>query len=435
MLYNNVAGVLNPTVAGPPTITIPVVAITAAAGATINGRIASGTTTFRWTTGSVSTVNTTGNLISSFSSYGLAPDLSLKPDIGAPGGFIRSTWPLALGGYANLSGTSMSSPHVAGAAALYLEAHPHTSAEAVRGILQNSASPKPWWAAPTAPFLDNVHRQGAGMLRIDQAVQATASVTPAKLSLGESQAGPSTQTLSINNNGLAPVTYTLSHAAALATGPNTFTVGFYNAPSDVTFSSPTVNVPGGGSASFTATISPNSGLPDHSLYGGYIVLTPDDEGQTLRVPFAGFKGDYQSIQVMTPTANGFPWLARLSNGSLFKQLAGASFNLTAGDFPYFIVHLDHQSQIFRMEVFDANSGRAWHRADNEKYMARNSSATSFFATPWDGITVIGNGNGAKGVSVPNGTYVMQLSVLKALGDENNPADWETWTSPAFSITR
>ena len=68
-------------------------------------------------------------------------------------------------------------------------------------------------------------------------------------------------------------------------------------------------------------------------------------------------------------------------------------------------------------------------------MARNSSATSFFAMPWDGITVIGNGNGAKGVFVPNGTYVMQLSVLKALGDENNPADWETWTSPAFSITR
>ena len=68
-----------------------------------------------------------GGLISSFSSYGLAPDLTLKPDIGAPGGLIRSTWPLEKGGYAIISGTSMASPHVAGAAALLLQAHPRTS--------------------------------------------------------------------------------------------------------------------------------------------------------------------------------------------------------------------------------------------------------------------------------------------------------------------
>jgi minor extracellular serine protease Vpr len=37
--------------------------------------------------------------------------------------------------------------------------------------------------------------------------------------------------------------------------------------------------------------------------------------------------------------------------------------------------------------------------------------------------------------VPAGTYVVKISALKALGDDDNPADWETVTSPTFTITR
>jgi len=274
------------------------------------------------------------------------------------------------------------------------------------------------------------------MLRIDQAVLATTTVTPAKLSLGESQSGPSTQTLTLTNSGSSDITYTVGNQDALATGPNTFTPSFFIGTTAVTFSATSVTVPAGGSATVTATITADATLPEKSIYGGYVVFTPDDESQTLRVPFAGFKGDYQSIQVLAPTANGFPWLARLSGPSFFKQDAGATFNLAASDqVPNFLVHFDHNPRTFRMEVFDAATGRAWHRADNESYLPRNSTSSGFFAFAWDGITTIGNGNGAKGVFVPNGTYVMKISVLKALGDENNPADWETWTSPSFVIAR
>jgi hypothetical protein len=273
------------------------------------------------------------------------------------------------------------------------------------------------------------------MLHIDKAVLASASVTPGKLSLGESQAGPSTQTLTLTNHGSSAVTYAVSHTPALATGPNTFTLSFFSGPSTVTFSATSLSVPAGGSATVTASISPNPELADKSVYGGYVVFTPDDEGQTLRVPFAGFKGDYQSIQVLAPTPNGFPWLARVVGTNFVRQADGASFNLAKGQFPTFLVHLDHQSRVFRMEVFDAATGRAWHRADNEQYVGRNSSATSFFAIPWNGVTVIGNKKGAKGVVVPDGTYVMKVSVLKALGNDDNPADWETWTSPSFTIFR
>src|SRR5439155_19517742 len=43
--------------------------------------------------------------------------------------------------------------------------------------------------------------------------------------------------------------------------------------------------------------------------GGYVVFTATDGSATVRVPYAGFKGDFQAIQVLKPTANGFPWLA------------------------------------------------------------------------------------------------------------------------------
>lgn len=383
-----------------------------------------------WTDRLVSFPSPNGGLISSFSSYGLAPDLSLKPDIGAPGGNIYSTYPLESGGYATLGGTSMSSPHVAGAAALLLQARPNTPAQAVRGILQNSADPKDWWGFPGVGYIDNVHRQGAGMLDIDDAILSTTTVTPAKIATGESEAGPYSQTLTIENNGASAVTYDLSFVNALSTGANTFTVGFNLSNASVAFSAASVTIPAGGSASVDATINPATG-PVGGQYGGYIVFTPQGGGQVYRVPFAGFIGDYQSKQVLTSGGFGFPALGWTPNGSAFGFASpGDVFTMQGFDIPFFLVHFDHQSRLFRVEIF-AQNGKAWHRAYNEDYMPRNSTSTGFFAFPFDGATFAGK----KTYNVPDGTYYAVISVLKANGDAGNPAHWETWTSPEFVVDR
>jgi subtilisin family serine protease len=431
VLYNHLTGRFSPTVAGTPAITIPVVAISDIEGVLIDSRLSVGPVSMTWTEETLVALNPTGGLISSFSSYGLAPDLTLKPDISAPGGLIRSTYPLALGGYATISGTSMSSPHVAGAAALLLEAKPLTPSQAVRGILQNSATPGLWWGSPGLGFLDNVHRQGAGLVNIPAAVTSTTKVEPAKLSLGESQAGPATRTLTVENNSASAVTYSLGHAPALSTGGSTFTPSFFTGFASVAFSAPSITVPAGGTASAEVTITANPALPDRSQYGGYIVFTPDGGGDTLRVPYAGFKGDYQSIVALAPTSFGFPWLASLVGTSFVNQPGGATYTLVDGDVPYFLVHLDHQVRRLRAEVFAAPSGRAWHRAFEFEYVGRNSTSTSFFALAWNGTTV----NGRRVNTVPNGDYVVRLSVQKALGDDHNPAHWETWTSPVITIDR
>jgi subtilisin family serine protease len=447
VLYNNVAGRINPTVAGAPPITIPVVAVSDTEGVLINNRLASGPVTLTWTNQEAKFVNPTGGLISSFSSYGLAPDLTLKPDLGAPGGFIYSTYPLELGGYASLSGTSMASPHVAGGAALMLQYNPKLHASDMDGRLQNTADPKNWWGNPALGFLDNVHRQGAGMVNLFNAVLNSnrASVEPSDMSLGESQAGPATRTLTVRNRSNASATYDITHVPALATGPNTFTPSFFTAFATVDFSQTSVTVPARSSAQVDVTITAPTSLADRGLYGGYVVLTPRDGGMTMRVPYAGFKGDYQSIQVLAPTANGFPWLAKLSAGTFTNQPGGATFSMvcnSAGcagagdDIVWMLVHLDHQSARLKFEAFDAITGKNMGKVSDDKLLPRNSTATGFFQFTWDGTTFRGTGaNANQWKTVPNGKYYVKLSLLKALGDEDNPADYETWMSPLITIAR
>jgi minor extracellular serine protease Vpr len=35
----------------------------------------------------------------------------------------------------------------------------------------------------------------------------------------------------------------------------------------------------------------------------------------------------------------------------------------------------------------------------------------------------------------NGDYIIEVRVLKALGDAGNPDHWESWTSPVITIER
>jgi subtilisin family serine protease len=427
VIYNSTPGMFSGTL-GAPGIPIPVVGISREQGLWLNSLIVAAETALvemTWTDQIGPFPSPTGGLISGFSSYGLAPDLSLKPDIGAPGGNIYAPYPLAKGGYASLSGTSMSSPHVAGAVALLLEAQPRLRAHQVRSVLQNTAVPKPWWGNPGLGFLDNVHRQGAGMLNIEKAILATTRINPGKLSLGESEHGPSVQSLTIENRGNEAVTYTLSHVPALSSGPNTFPVGATTGFATVGFDLPTITVPAGGRATVVATITANPALPEGSLYGGYLVFDGDN-GETLRVPYAGYKGDYQAR-----TAMWIAGLVEIIDSDLYLLPEGASYSLVGEDMPLFAVGLHHQVQILRAEIHDAHDGRYWHRAFDYQYYGRNRTIDEVFVFEWDGVVMRGNNL----VEVPNGDYVVKLSVLKALGDANNPDHWETWTSPVITIER
>jgi minor extracellular serine protease Vpr len=119
--------------------------------------------------------------ISDFSSRGPAMDTwMIKPDILAPGDLILSTMPG--GGYGYAGGTSMASPHVAGAAALILQVHPDYSPEDVKAALMNTAVDL---IDPATGELYPHNDQGAGSMRIMDAINAETLVTPGSYSFGK----------------------------------------------------------------------------------------------------------------------------------------------------------------------------------------------------------------------------------------------------------
>ncbi|HET8692400.1 MAG TPA: S8 family serine peptidase [Steroidobacteraceae bacterium] len=104
-----------------------------------------------------------GNVMADFSSRGPYPNVSdwVKPDITAPGvNILAGATPEpndgSFGGYFQyLSGTSMSTPHIAGLAALILEAHPDWSPAAVKSAIMTTARQnvvKEDGATPADPF-------------------------------------------------------------------------------------------------------------------------------------------------------------------------------------------------------------------------------------------------------------------------------------------
>ena len=144
----------------------------------------------------VGALNTSTDTIASFSSRG--PVLSdgnmrLKPDISAPGTNTRSAYNTSDTSYAFLSGTSMATPHIAGAVALLWSAHPELqnnddASEVVLNstavhILSNACDP----GSPTTP--NNTFGNGRiDILAAVNSVQAdTVTITRAQYKIARSQ--------------------------------------------------------------------------------------------------------------------------------------------------------------------------------------------------------------------------------------------------------
>jgi hypothetical protein len=129
-----------------------------------------------------------GGVITSFSSA--APTSFghlLKPDVAAPGGqILSSTSPESAGNgspFAVFDGTSMSAPHVSGAAALLLQAHPTWTAAQMRSALVSTAGPA--WGDTARSQEAPVTLQGGGLVDVVRADNPLVFTNPVSFSFGD----------------------------------------------------------------------------------------------------------------------------------------------------------------------------------------------------------------------------------------------------------
>src|SRR5436309_204693 len=120
---------------------------------------------------------TKGAVIADFSSGGPnGIDLGFKPDVSAPGVNILSSVPK---GWDIFSGTSMASPHVAGAAALLLQRHPDWTPAQVKSALALTGQPVRTDGVEVSPL-----REGGGRIDLVRADAPLIFARPAGFSLG-----------------------------------------------------------------------------------------------------------------------------------------------------------------------------------------------------------------------------------------------------------
>jgi len=140
--------------------------------------------------------------IADFTSSGPTEDFVFKPDLVAPGININSTY---LGGdYMTMSGTSMSSPVVAGVCALVKQAKPGLTPQEVKSLLMNTADVllNTDSGMPYPPYL-----QGAGRVNALSAFNSSIIVKPSSLLFGNGEAA---KTFSISIKNLSGNTKILS---------------------------------------------------------------------------------------------------------------------------------------------------------------------------------------------------------------------------------
>ncbi|WP_281374285.1 S8 family serine peptidase [Halobacillus locisalis] len=205
-----------------------------------------------------------GEQMAPFSSRGpTTTNWAIKPDVVAPGVNIMSTVP---GGYAPLQGTSMAAPHVAGLAALVIEAHPDWSPAKVKQAIMSSAD-----------LLDGYlpTEQGTGFIDATGAIEPDVLIDPGALEFGriEDEFFRETKVITITNPTDDPV-------EIRAKQPNIKPGESWSVPS-------TVTIGPGESREVSVELRLSKAFVEDGVHQGYVTL--ESFSETYEIPYLYMK--------------------------------------------------------------------------------------------------------------------------------------------------
>jgi len=363
VIANNAPGGILPSVPG---TTIPAFGISQADGNAIRDYyVANGGATGGIPYPPVVTFNVV-DALAGFSSRGPAAFDVLKPDITAPGVNILATVSGPAGAIGLLSGTSMASPHQAGAAALLRQVHPAWTVPEIKSALTMTAARDVLLEDQVTPA--NALAAGAGRVRVDKAARAGLVLheTRARYLAANPSGGGDPSALNQPSMARAhcPTTCTFVRTVR-STLPyrQTWDIKVEGLAASVSSKSITLNP--GESRTIEVTVNGSGFAADGQWHFGTLLLNPKGTGAQnqpmLHMPIAV---SVQPPPLATPLANGVP-LAGLSAAAGTSSLyaievpAGAStLSIVTSGGTGDLDMLVKRGQVPTAVVFDCSSGGA-----------------------------------------------------------------------------
>ncbi len=204
------------------------------------------------------------DVIAPFSSAGPTPvSLLTKPDVTAPGVDVVSSLPPDA--FGPLDGTSMATPHVAGAAALLIQRHPTWSVEQLKSALASTGDP----VHPSRGFGEtSVLREGGGRIDLARADQPLLFTDPTSLGWG------------LVGRGFSKTAQISTTDAGGGDAPWNVSIDAQSMPRGATLSPLVPTLVAGTTLAVRAAVSRSASPGDAS---GFVVLTRGSD--TRRVPF------------------------------------------------------------------------------------------------------------------------------------------------------
>ncbi|KAG6042894.1 hypothetical protein E4U39_005293 [Claviceps sp. Clav50 group G5] len=393
-----------------------------------------------------------GGAVSAFSSWGPTFEMDTKPQYGAIGGHVLSTYLRAMGSYAVQSGTSMACPQAAGIIALIREVRGAISPQEIEDLLSSNSNPQLFNdRTKFYDYLAPVPQQGAGLVQAYDAAYSTALLSPSGLSFNDTDYFAKSLNFTLRNTDKEPSTYNITHMPTITMytlGKDSIYVQAFpneavHAAAALKFSETSITLRGGETKTIQVSATPPEGLDAQrlALWSGYIAINGTD-GASLSLPYQGLTGSLHEHVVLGPNDT---WISESTDrrSPPSPVLSNTTFTLpTPGNagpnslLPQLSVNLALGSSKIRADIVplspDSKNETLTHEVWGVNTIGQPHSFPAMWnprghnGFPWDGLLDSGS-------YAPAGTYKFVVRALRINGDAKKKEEWDVSTSPAFSI--